>query len=274
VAYIGTNTDEFITYRQFDAVGKVKPVQNWATDFPSVEIRGEEILTRVYSFGNSYSYTLQDMRAAARLNRPLELDKARMARRAHEENLESIAVNGTPSAYSSNSLINVVGLCNAPNILSASAGSGTSGTSWLAGNKTAAQIQADVATILAQVFTTSLGKFMPNTLLVPVAQYSYIATTPYVTSAYSDKTILEWLKQSNPGLNIDFWQPLATAGSGGGTRMMAYYKDPDVLDLVITQEFEQFSPNLEGLQFSIPCHMRTAGVRVKRPMACCYMDGV
>ena len=52
---------------------------------------------------------------------------------------------------------------------------------------------------------------MPNTVLLPVAQYTLIASTPRSTA--SDTTILEYFIQNNPFITTVDWVPeLAGAG--------------------------------------------------------------
>ena len=55
--------------------------------------------------------------------------------------------------------------------------------------------------------------------------------------------------------------------------MVAYQRDPMVLQLEIPQEFEQFPPQARGLSFVVPCHARIGGVHMHYPLAVAYMDG-
>ena len=55
---------------------------------------------------------------------------------------------------------------------------------------------------------------------------------------------------------------------------LMYEKNPRVLNLVISQEFEQFPPQQDGLTWEIYCHLRTGGVNVIRPLAVNTQAGI
>ena len=75
--------------------------------------------------------------------------------------------------------------------------------------------------------------------------------------------------------DVDFWHKLDLADAAGtGPRMVTYQRDPEVLELVIPQEFEQFPPQARNLAFVVPCHARVGGVVVYYPLAIVYTDGL
>jgi hypothetical protein len=112
-----------------------------------------------------------------------------------------------------------------------------------------------------------------DTLLLPVDQYTYIASTP--RSANSDTTILEYFLTKNPFIqNVDHYYKLGGAGAGGTDRMFAYRRDPDVMTLEIPQDFEQFPPQEEGMEFNVYCHERFGGVIIYYPLATLFADGI
>ena len=48
--------------------------------------------------------------------------------------------------------------------------------------------------------------------------------------------------------------------AGTGPRMLTYQRDPEILELIIPQDFEQFPPQARNLAFVVPCHARIGGV--------------
>lgn len=258
---------ETYTYRQFDQLGTAKLVHNYAKDFPNVDILGKEFTGKIKSLGDSYQYSLQDLRAAARAGLQLEARKAMSARRAIEDLIESIACTGDTNT-------GLTGLANAPNILAVVTTTGGVTNYWAASGKTPAEINADVNKMMTTVFTTTKGVFTPDTLALDTASYAWIATTPY-SPTYTTDSILDYLLKANPWLKtIEFWPYLNTAGSGSGVRALCYKKDPEVLELVISKEFEQLPPQAEMMAFKVPCHARCGGVKVTYPKAIAYMDGI
>lgn len=251
------------TYSQFEGFGKAKIIHNYATDFPSAEIRGKQFTGGVKGIGSSYQYTVQDLRAASMAGLDLAGRKANAARRAIEEELEEIAAVG-------NADYNLGGFTNAPDIASVTKGTQTSGTTWAMA--TPLEVLEDVQNLCKAVFTASKGKRQADTLLVGTAGYAKLAYTRLDT--FSNQTLLTYVLANVPGLkSIEHWARLDTASGSSKERIMAYVRDPDVVELFIPQEFEQFAPQLVGMAFKVNCHMRTGGVAVRQPKLVTYMDG-
>jgi hypothetical protein len=73
--------------------------------------------------------------------------------------------------------------------------------------------------------------------------------------------------------NVEQWYKLETADEGlDGPRIMAYQRSPEVISLVVSQEFEQMPPQAKNLSFLVPCHARFGGVKVVYPLAAAYGD--
>ena len=125
----------------------------------------------------------------------------------------------------------------------AATGTGSS-TSWSA--KTPVQILTDVNEILTTTWQNSGWKFMPNKLLVPPAQYSYLISQ--LISTAGNQSILKFLQENNlatsNGMKLDI-QPLKwLIGRGvGGTpgtlgtvdRMVAYTQKEDLVRFPMTE---------------------------------------
>jgi hypothetical protein len=276
---VNPGADSFL-WRQFDRRGQAKIVENYADDFPNVEVIGKEYQGRIYSGGVSYQYTLQDLRAASMAGLPLETRKANTARRVMEELVEKIACTGmvlTNAPVQASDSIPIYGLANNPNIL-AGGSAGYTALNWIGTSTTVAQVLADVNALQKTVFDTSLGIHMADTLVLPTKVYSYLATTPR-SPTYTDDTMLQFILKQSPWLKeITYWNQLDTAGklqdtSTTGPRILLYEKSPENMQLVIPQEFEQLPPQLVKMSFIIPCHMRVGGVTVRYPKSVAYLDG-
>ena len=262
--------DESYTYRQFDKFGEARMVNNYASDFPSADVLGKEFTQKIKSIGNSYQYSIQELRVAAKVGRPLDAMKASAAAYVMQQKLETIAATGDTAT-------GLVGFSNAPNILSVTKGAQALGTTWFTAaglqQATNAEILADINKMCQTIFSTTQGLWMPDTLVLDTANYGFLAVTPR-SSTYTDDTILQYILKQSPWLtSIQFWPKLNTAGAGGKARIMAYKKDPMVVQLVIPQEFEQFAPQARNMAFIVPCHMRCGGVSVHYPKGVCLMDG-
>jgi hypothetical protein len=82
------------TWREFDRSGLAKVISNYATDIPDVEEQGKENKSSIESIGIGFSYSIQDIRAAAKVGRPLQARKAMLAREEAERTIDDILALG------------------------------------------------------------------------------------------------------------------------------------------------------------------------------------
>lgn len=262
---------ESITYRQFDRVGLMKIISDYADDLPRSDVKGVEFTTPVRSIGGSYGYSVQDIRSAEKAGRPLPARKAAAVRQAYEQKVNKIGWKGDGStAYGG-----LYGLIYQPNVTVAAAPTG----SWTGGVTTPDQIIADVTKSVEQIRDLTLGVEEPDTILLPNSQYTHIATTP--RSANVDTTILEFLKKVFPGITFDWVNelknvnPKPSDGSAANTNIMiTYSRNPDKLTYEIPQGFEQFAPQTRNLEFVVPAHGRNGGVIVYYPLSIYITEGL
>jgi len=251
---------EYGTYKQYDMLGVAKIVESYAKDFPRVDIKAKEFTFKVKSLGDSYGYSIQEIRASRYANKGLEQKRANAAKKAIMQKENKIAILGDADH-------NLGGLLSNANIPLVTPITGN----WLSAS--ADQIIADLNKLANNSSIITGGVESPDTLLLPIEELTHISSTP--RSATSDTTILEFFLKSNLFIkNVDWLDELKTAGAGSTKRAMTYRRDPDYLELEIPQEFEQFPPHPEAMEFVIHCHERIGGVNFYFPLACGYMDGI
>lgn len=255
-----------ITYAQFEELGIAKVIESYANDLPRADIRGKEYSTPVKSIGCSYGYTVQEVRSAIYVGRSLTQRQANAARRANDQLVNKYAWYG-------NDVYRILGIFNNTNIPATPVpADGTGGTTeWV--NKTPDQILRDLNQITNSILDVTNGVEMPNTVLLPVAQYTLIASTP--RSSVSDTTILEYFIQNNPFITTVDWVPeLKGAGPGGVDVFLAYDKNPDKLTMEIPMPFTQYPPQERGLEFVVPCESRYGGVIIYYPLSLSIGEGI
>jgi len=263
---ISTNPGaEFITYRQYDQVGIAKIIANYADDLPRADVTGKEFTSPVRGIGDSYGYSVQEIRAAQYTGTDLSSKKQAAARRAHDELINKLAWFGDATSGLPGLLSNV----NIPGYTVPAVGTGTSKL-WT--TKTPDQIIADMNGIVNQVTTQSKGIHKANQLWLPLAQYTYIGSVP--RSATSDTTILEFFKMNNPGVEVKPVLELAGAKAGPLDTMMALENSIDNFQLNLAMLFLQHAPQQRGLEFVIPCESRFAGVTVEYPLSMAIADSI
>ena len=248
------------TYRSWNQFGAAKIITNFADDLPRIDVLATETTHALKSLGDSYGYSIQDLRASAMSGMQLDQHRAASARRAIELGIDAIAAVGDADAglpgFTNNANVPLVVADNIPWSLA-----------------TTLEILADLNKLCNSIPNTTLQVHSPDTLLLDPTSFNLIATTPL--SSTNDTTILQSFMKNSPYIrNVDQWHRLTTAGAAGVNRLVAYERTPEVLQLVVSQEFEQFPPQAKNLDFVIPCHARCGGVDIRYPLAMAYMDNV
>lgn len=251
-----------ITYRSWDMMGMAKVISNFADDLPMVDAFCTETTTPVKSIADGFQYSIQDLRAVAMSGQKLDTARASAARRVIEQGVDEVAAFGLPEA-------GMPGFLNHPNIPLVSPLVGT----W--SSATAIQILSDMYELSAAVHIATKETFDSDTMLLDSVSFKKVASKP-ASDTIPDRTILQVFMDTDPYIkNVDQWLKLDTANAAGtGPRIMAYARDPEVVQLEIPQEFEQFPPQARNLAFVISCHLRIGGTVVRYPLALSYMDGI
>jgi hypothetical protein len=261
-----------ITYAQFEETGMARIIESYANDLPRADIRGKEFTSPVKGIGVSYGYSTQEIRAAIYVGRSLTQRQANAARRANDQKVNRLAWFGDDT-------YRILGLINNTNIPASFVPADGTGASTLWSTKTPDQILRDMNQVVNSINVTTLGVEVPNTLLLPLEQYTLIASTP--RSSVSDTTILEYFLQNNPFITTVDWVPelagagpIPMGGSDPSNIMIAYDKNPDKLTMEIPMPFTQYPPQERGLEFVVPCESRYGGVIVYYPLSLNIGEGI
>lgn len=266
---------ESIVYQQFDMTGIAKVIADYADDLPRADVKGTEFVARIKSIGNSYGYSLQEIRAAQMAGRPLEARKNAAAVRAQREAWNRIAFYGDAAHGLQGWLTNP----NIPADAVAADGSGAS-TSW--DDKTPDQILRDMNDLVNGIVARTNGAEQPDTLLLPITKYTKIVSTRAFEG--SDTTIAAYFLANSPFVNAIEWSNEITAAERAthlgasdpftGEIMIAYRRSPDAMTLEMPQMFEQLPVQERGLEFVVPCHSRIAGTLIYYPLSQAIGEGI
>lgn len=257
-----------IVYRQYDEVSVAKLVNNYATDFPRVDVKGKEFRQAVFSIGNSYGWNVQEIRRALHDGLPLDAMRARVAREAHVRLHNKIAIYGDKEA-------GLQGIVYHPNVTKAAAVTG----SWVAGVTNNDLILKDVTTAILGPYLLTKGIETVDTCLLPQDKYSLLATTPY--STLNPTFLLKILQEANPGVRFAPMFELGsmavnprTGASSATNVILTFRADPSKVWFALPQDFEQMEPDKQGMDYVIPCHSRTGGVITPYPLSIRITDGI
>jgi hypothetical protein len=254
------NGAQTYTYRIMDATGEFKLIADAADDLPRSDISQVEKSIVIRSFGGSFGYTVQELRAAQMANVALEQRRAAAVRRAYEEKVEQVAMFGEASAnlagFFNNSTVDVI-----------------AANKWFTDSGTTSQDMLDLLNYGADAIVNATQmKEQPDTLLLPYEDYAVISKRR--NSDSSDTTVLEYFLRTNPYItNVAPILQLDKAKSGLNTnRMVVYKRDPQKLELHIPQPLELFPPQQRGLEFIVPAHARVGGVALYYPKSVIYVQ--
>jgi hypothetical protein len=174
------------TYRIMDSTGEFKLIADAADDLPRSDISQVERSINIRSFGGSFGYTVQELRAAQMANIALEQRRAAAVRRAYEEKVEAVAMFGESTVglagFFNNSTVDVI-----------------AADYWFTG-ATASGTSQEMLELLnygvSAIINASNMKEQPDTILLAYEDYNKISTTR--NSDSSDVTVLEYFLRTNP----------------------------------------------------------------------------
>lgn len=257
-----------VTYYSMDKAGRAEWLNGNADDVPNASTTMTKHETSVHTAGIGYSIGWEEIQHAQLLGVNLQADHAMAARRAYEEMIDEISLEGdTTKGFE--------GLFNSTAVPQAAATNG----SWTASGTSADNILQDVNDALQNVHTNTVTTAMADTLLLPWTQYNFIATKRL---GDTETTVLRFLQQHNiytantgQPLLIRGMRKLDDAGISGGARMVAYRRDPMVLKLHIPMP-HRFLPVYQAgpLRFEVPGIFRLGGLDIRRPKEVVYVDGL
>lgn len=158
---------ETVTYYSYDKTGMAKIISNYATDLPRADVKGKPTTAIIKSLGDSYGYSIQEMRASAMAGKSLDARKAESARYQIDYLNNKIAWNGDAET----GLRGVLSKDNDVPLYVPAAGAKGS-TKWA--DKTEDEILADITGMLKQVARTTKKVEKPDTLALPSEAYHYV----------------------------------------------------------------------------------------------------
>ena len=268
---------ESITFYTYDKQGLAKIIDSYSTDLPRVDVTGKPTTVQIKGLGDSYGYSVQEMRASRLAGKSLDARKAEAARYAIDNKTNMIAWRGDPDS----GLLGVLSPAQNIPLFTVSAGASSGKVSWV--DKAPDEILKDVNAMQEQVADTTNNVERPDTLVVPAKVYMHLANTRLGDG--SDTTILKFLLDNAPYIkkvysaaelgakNVDT-NPYASTGSGGQGVALLFTNNKDKLAIEIPMPFMQHPLQIRGLETIIPCESRVAGVIVYYPMSALIAVGV
>lgn len=266
---------ETITSYSYDKTGMAKLISNYATDLPRADVMGKPTTAIIKSIGDSYGYSIQEMRASRMAGKSLDVRKGESARYQIDRLNNQIAwagdeETGLMGVLSKN---NDIPLYVLPN--------GKDGkTSWA--DKTPEEIMADINGMQKQVAAVTKNVERPDTLVLPSDVFIDISTRQIPNTGFTVKKFIEenapYLKQIVPASELQAdtpeTNPYGAADGTGKNVALLFKKDARKLTIENPMPFYQYPVQPKGLEVIIPCEARTAGVIIYYPLSLLIAVGV
>lgn len=263
---------ETTTFYCYDIVGIAEIINNYATDLPRVDIKGEAHTANICSVGDSYGYNVQEMRAARLAGKSLDARKGSAARKASDYKVNKIAFRGDEKH-------NLIGIFSPNNdipvyTLSVVEIDGVQYTDFA--HKTADQILEDLNGMQKFIDKITMSIERPDTLALPSYIYMDLATRRIPNT---ETTILSFLKEHSPYLkNFESMPELQASATdintSGKDIAFMYTKSEEKFSLEIPMPFYQYPLQVKNLETEVPCEQRTAGLIIYFPLSMLLAYGV
>jgi hypothetical protein len=254
-----------VTYTVYDFTAKGKIISNYADDLPLVDVMGQQYTNNLRSYGNAYSISIEDIRAAMFAGKPLEERKIRAALKEHLRFMNDTAFFGD-ATVGLNGWLNNTSIPTAP-----VAGASAPARLWATKVATPALILQDLNELKSFVQSSTNGVENITDIAMPIAQYDIITNTQLGIG--TDTTIAQFFLRNNPGVTIH-WANELKGAFGGLDGMIGYDRNIDKFWQEIPQDFEMFAPQWNNLAYKVPCHSKHGGTIIVRPQSQAIRTGI
>lgn len=253
-----------VRYRAQDLTGQAKWIGSEAGDLPLADVTRSEQSIIVDTIGMQFTYTIDELAAAAAGNQPLDTDRAAACRLLIERGIDEALCVGIPNR-------GVYGLLN-QDLASDAAELITLTTGTWAG-ASAVNIHKDIAQMINKIRTDTKGTSTPTHMGFPTAIWNQLRTMVW-GSDNNSLTVLTVLRQNFEGMTFFEWPRLDTADAAGtGGRVICFAQNQLNWFYAEARPFTPEAPQVRGLRFEVPCHARlTPGVAVRNALTIKYAD--
>lgn len=263
---------ESFTYYSYDRTGLATIINNYATDLPRADVKGKPVTGYVKSIGDSYGYSVQELRASKMTGKSLDVRKGESARYAADYLINKLAWMGSKEN-------NLIGILSEENdipkfVLSTVMVDGEEKTEFC--YKNADQILEDLNNMQKYVSQITKNVEKPDTLVLPAHVYIDLATRRIPDT---NTTILKFLMDNAPYLKeireANELQADSTDMNPTGSNVgLLYTNSEKKMTLEIPMPFLQHTLQENGLEIVIPCEERVAGMVIYYPLSALIVEGI
>lgn len=255
-----------VAWEYSEDTGDAMVGSDFTEDAPASETSTREYESPVTHIRAAARWSIQEVRAAAKANRPIQARKVNTARDRMLRRENTIAWKGHAKT-------DVPGFFRQPTRPGfVAVPRDNAGQTILAG--TAQQNLDELHDFVNAVANESEQIFMADTLCIPPVQYDHLARQKIGTLGDAPSVLKDFL-DNNPHIKTVLRvNELATCGPGDTPVLTCFKRDIDVVRLVVAYDIEQFEPERRGMQIRVEYHMITGGTLILQPNACRILEDV
>lgn len=257
---------EKMTYYTYEKVGVAKIISNYATDLPRADIKGSPTTVTIKGYGDSYGYSVQEMRASRYEGKNLDARKADSARFVMDSLNNQIAWIGDKST-------GLMGVLSEENDIPIYTPSGKFK------DMEPDEILAEISNWYQYISQITADIETPDTLCLPPDVYLDLSTRRLPnTNITVKKFLLDNLTELKEIVKAPELSSLATKtnpyAEQGLNVAFLFTNDAEKLSLENPLEFTQHPVQIKGLESVINCEARTAGMVIYYPYSALIVPGV
>lgn len=240
------------------------------TTLPGVSINGERVTLPLRLLGQEISYSSVELERSQLIGQPIDAQKFNALNTMYQMSTDEMVYTGDGATGSK-------GLLNSAEVTSGSVPNGAGGSPlWV--NKTPDEILKDVNDLIQAAWSASGFAVCPDKLLLPPAQFAYIAGQKISTAG--NVSILTFLEDNSISLRVNGRkldiQPvkwLTGRGAAGADRMVAYTNNEDRVRFPMVP-IRRETPYYLGIKFNAPYIWAFGEVEFVYPETVRYADGI
>lgn len=240
------------------------------TTLPGVSINGERVTLPLRLLGQEISYSSVELERSQLIGQPIDAQKFNALNTMYQMSTDEMVYTGDDATGSK-------GLLNSTEVTSGSVPNGAGGSPlWV--NKTPDEILKDVNDLVQAAWSASGFAVCPDKLLLPPAQFAYIAGQKISTAG--NVSILTFLEDNSISLRVNGRkldiQPvkwLTGRGAAGADRMVAYTNNEDRVRFPMVP-IRRETPYYLGIKFNAPYIWAFGEVEFVYPETVRYADGI
>lgn len=250
---------ETVNWTVSDEAANAEIVRDYADDAPNAEVSIAEYDSKVRSIRAAAQWTIQEIRAATKANRPLQESKVNAARDAMLRRENKIAFHGDAD-------FGLVGLFSHDDVPR-----DTAAQTFAAG--TADQNLGELHDLANSIADDTNDVESPKILLLPPSVHDRVSIQRLGASL--ETTVLQHFLATNPHIQqVIRVRELKGAGTGGTDVAVAFDRDIEKLRMNVMLDLEQFPPERRGMVVRVEYHARVGGLVVTRPKSIKILEGV